>query len=224
MPFIYDVKVYHISFGDRVFMHRNGVIYQAEYRGLKVEDCMSNIYTKHIFWLGKKQGEVEINCYTNIYKSIEDATQEKNVIVANKIDMETFSNKYLRHLLWDGIQFTGWVWDGSKPKKYATRESLKTCVIRQGKVELIDYNGNVYDIDQFQRFYQTADECRRNHTPNISMLDDDDDKDLTNKRDEFYEYVKHHCPGFESKIDWEYFKNNCTMPENLAKQVRVWMG
>lgn len=46
------VSVYPVSFGTRVFMHRNGVIYQAEYRGIKVTEdgiCGHNVNTQHIF-------------------------------------------------------------------------------------------------------------------------------------------------------------------------------
>lgn len=42
------------------------------------------------------------------------------------------------------------------------------------------------------------------------------------KHDEFYAYVKHHCPGFEDKIEWEYFQAYKTMPWNLSQQVKFW--
>lgn len=220
------VPVCPFSFGTRVFMHKDGVIYQAEYRGMKVKDdniCGHNVNTKHIFWLGKKLGEIEIDSYKSIYRTVEDATQEKNAITFEKMNIEDFSKKYLLHLLWDGIQFWGWIWDGSKPIKRTPRERLRSCLIRQGEIELIDYHDNVYDINDFSRFYQTAEECRQNHTPKIAMLDDEEDEDFAeNKRNEFYEYVAHHCPGFEDKIDWMYFQNLDTMPNNLAEQVRVW--
>ena len=107
------------------------------------------------------------------------------------------------------------------PGRYAER--LKGCVIHQGEIEFIDCQGNVYDANKFNRFYQTAEECRENNTPKIMMLDDEDDEEFAErKRDEFYEYVAHHCPGFENEIDWEYFYNLRPMSENLAEQVRVW--
>lgn len=81
----------------------------------------------------------------------------------------------------------------------------------------------MYDANKFNRFYQTAEECRENNTPKIMMLDDEDDEEFAErKRDEFYEYVAHHCPGFENEIDWEYFYNLRPMSENLAEQVRAW--
>ena len=32
----------------------------------------------------------------------------------------------------------------------------------------------------------------------------------------------HHCPGFEGKIEWEYFQAYKTMPWNLSQQVKFW--
>lgn len=220
------VSVYPVSFGTRVFMHRNGVIYQAEYRGIKVTEdgiCGHNVNTQHIFWLGNKQGEIEVASNISIYTTVQDATQERNAIALNKINIENFSKKYLLHLLWNGIQFSGWLWDGSRPICRTPRERLKGCVIHQGEIEFIDCQGNVYDANKFNRFYQTAEECRENNTPKIVMLDDEDDEEFAErKRDEFYEYVAHHCPGFENEIDWEYFYNLRPMSENLAEQVRAW--
>ena len=220
------VSVYPVSFGTRVFMHRNGVIYQAEYRGIKVTEdgiCGHNVNTQHIFWLGNKQGEIEVASNISIYTTVQDATQERNAIALNKINIENFSKKYLLHLLWNGIQFSGWLWDGSRPICRTPRERLKGGVIHQGEIEFIDCQGNVYDANKFNRFYQTAEECRENNTPKIMMLDDEDDEEFAErKRDEFYEYVAHHCPGFENEIDWEYFYNLRPMSENLAEQVRVW--
>lgn len=100
------VSVYPVSFGTRVFMHRNGVIYQAEYRGIKVTEdgiCGHNVNTQHIFWLGNKQGEIEVASNISIYTTVQDATQERNAIALNKINIENFSKKYLLHLLWNGI-------------------------------------------------------------------------------------------------------------------------
>lgn len=47
------VSVYPFPFGTRVFMHRNGVIREAEYRGMRIKDtgiCGNNVDTEHIFW------------------------------------------------------------------------------------------------------------------------------------------------------------------------------
>lgn len=54
------------------------------------------------------------------------------------------------------------------------------------------------------------------------MLDEEEDDFAKQKRDEFCEYVKHHCPGFEDKIEWEYFQAYKTMPWNLSQQVKFW--
>lgn len=51
------VSVYPFPFGTRVFMHRNGVIREAEYRGMRIKDtgiCGNNVDTEHIFWFGSK--------------------------------------------------------------------------------------------------------------------------------------------------------------------------
>lgn len=63
------VSVYPVSFGTRVFMHRNGVIYQAEYRGIKViEDgiCGHNVNTQHIF-LVRQQTRRNRGCFKYKY-------------------------------------------------------------------------------------------------------------------------------------------------------------
>lgn len=54
------------------------------------------------------------------------------------------------------------------------------------------------------------------------MLDEEGDDFAKQKHDEFYAYVKHHCPGFEDKIEWEYFQAYKTMPWNLSQQVKFW--
>lgn len=220
------VPVYPFPFGTRVFMHKDGVIREAEYRGMIVKDshfCGCNVITEHIFWFGNKLGEEKITVRNCIYKTVEDAAKETNSVPCNGLDMQRFSQKYLSHLIWNGIQFCGWLWDGSKPIQRVPRENLKACEIYMGELTFIDRHENMYDAKHFQRFYQTAEMCRKDHAPNIAMLDDEDEEDLAEKkREEFYKYVAHHCPGFEDKIDWEYFYNLRSMPENLAEQVRVW--
>lgn len=118
------VSVYPFPFGTRVFMHRNGVIREAEYRGMRIKDT--------------------------------------------------------------GI-----------------------C-------------GNNVDTEHFRRFYQTSKQCREANKPKIVMLDEEGDDFAKQKHDEFYAYVKHHCPGFEDKIEWEYFQAYKTMPWNLSQQVKFW--
>lgn len=91
-----------------------------------------------------------------------------------------------------------------------------------GEVTFVDYSGNEYDAEYFQRFYQTAEQCREANKPKIVMLDEEGDDFAKQKHDEFYAYVKHHCPGFEDKIEWEYFQAYNTMPWNLSQQVKFW--
>lgn len=67
-----------------------------------------------------------------------------------------------------------------------------------------------------------AKQCREANKPKIVMLDEEGDDFAKQKHDEFYAYVKHHCPGFEDKIEWEYFQAYKTMPWNLSQQVKFW--
>lgn len=141
------VSVYPFPFGTRVFMHRNGVIREAEYRGMRIKDtgiCGNNVDTEHIFWFGSKLGEEKFKVSMPIYKTAEDAAQETNPVQYEVLNIESFSLKYLPYLVWDGIQFCGWLWDGSRPVKRATREPLRVCKIYGGKVTFVDYSGNEY--------------------------------------------------------------------------------
>lgn len=220
------VSVYSFSFGTRVFMHRNGAIREAEYRGMIIKDtniCGQDVATEHIFWFGGKLGEEKIKASMPIYKTAEDAAQETNPIQYEVLNIESFSLRYLPYLIWDGIQFCGWLWDGSRPVKRAIRESLKVCEIYGGEITFIDYHGNRYNTEHFRRFYQTAEECRAANKPNIVMLDEEEDAFVAQKRDEFCEYVKHYCPGFEDKIEWKHFQAYSTMPWNLSRQVTNWI-
>lgn len=158
-----------------------------------------------------------------IYKTAEDAAKEADPIQYEMLNIESFSLRYLPHLVWDGIQFCGWLWDGSRPVKRATRELLRICKIYGGEVTFVDYSGNEYYAEHFRRFYQTAEQCRKANKPKIVMLDEEEDDFAKQKRDEFYAYVKHHCPGFEDKIEWEYFQKNNTMPWNLSRQITNWI-
>lgn len=220
------VSVYPFPFGTRVFIHINGTIREAEYRGMRIKDtytCVNNVVAEHIFWFGSKLGEGKFKVSMPIYKTAEDAAQEINPIQCEVLNIESFSLRYLSHLVWDGIQFWGWLWDGSRPIKRAIRESLRVCKIYGGEVTLIDYHGNEYDAEHFRRFYQTAEECRAANKPNIVMLDEEEDAFVAQKRDEFCEYVKHYCPGFEDKIEWKHFQAYNTMPWNLSRQVTNWI-
>lgn len=77
-----------------------------------------------------------------IYKTAEDAAKEADPIQYEMLNIESFSLRYLPHLVWDGIQFCGWLWDGSRPVKRATRELLRICKIYGGEVTFVDYSGN----------------------------------------------------------------------------------
>lgn len=68
----------------------------------------------------------------------------------------------------------GWLWDGSRPIKRSTRESLNACEIYRDKIAFIDYHGNKYDAEYFQRFTQTAEQCRSANKPRIVMLDEEE--------------------------------------------------
>ena len=172
-----NVLIYDIPFGIRVFMHRDGVIREAKYRGMIVKDpgiCGRNMYVEYIFWFGSKLGEGKIETSTSIYKTLEDAKREVNPIQHKILDIKSFSLRYLSCLIWDGIQFYGWLWDGSRPIKRSTRESLNACEIYRDKIAFIDYHGNKYDAEYFQRFTQTADQCRSANKPRIVMLDEEE--------------------------------------------------
>lgn len=69
------VSVYPFPFGTRVFMHRNGVIREAEYRGMRIKDtgiCGNNVDTEHIFWFGSKLGEEKFKVSMPKYEEKED--------------------------------------------------------------------------------------------------------------------------------------------------------
>lgn len=54
-----NVLIYDIPFGIRVFMHRDGVIREAKYRGMIVKDsgiCGRNMYVEYIFLVWKQIG------------------------------------------------------------------------------------------------------------------------------------------------------------------------
>lgn len=78
------VSVYPFPFGTRVFMHRNGVIREAEYRGMRIKDtgiCGNNVDTEHIFWFGSKLGEEKFKVSMPIYKPLK--MQHKKPILYN---------------------------------------------------------------------------------------------------------------------------------------------
>lgn len=99
-----NVLIYDIPFGIRVFMHRDGVIREAKYRGMIVKDpgiCGRNMYVEYIFWFGSKLGEGKIETSTSIYKTLEDAKREVNPIQHKILDIKSFSLRYLSCLIKD---------------------------------------------------------------------------------------------------------------------------
>lgn len=106
---------------------------------------------------------------------IEEMIADYKGRIYEMLNIESFSLRYLPHLVWDGIQFCGWLWDGSRPVKRATRELLRICKIYGGEVTFVDYSGNEYYAEHFRRFYQTAEQCRKANKPKIVMLDEEYD-------------------------------------------------
>jgi hypothetical protein len=219
----YYVSMFPFKFGARVYFHDDGVIREAEYRSMEVIHNGLGITTNHLFWCGKQTGFKTLKGnHRFVYPTIEDAYQERNRISTQQIDIENFSNKYMSHLNWDGISFSGWIWDGSKPVRRSPREVINGVRLEKDKSSvLLLRNNNVIPLEQFARFYRTADECRADHVPAVATIEDEDNEYFEEqKRKEFYDYVVHHCPGFEDKIDWEYFQSLESMPSNLAEQVK----
>ena len=96
-----NVLIYDIPFGIRVFMHRDGVIREAKYRGMIVKDpgiCGRNMYVEYIFWFGSKLGEGKIETSTSIYKTLEDAKREVNPIQHKILDIKSFSQMPVRYI------------------------------------------------------------------------------------------------------------------------------
>ena len=137
------------------------------------------------------------------------------------LNIESFSLRYLQHLVWDGVQFYGWLWDGSRPVKRATREPLRVCEIYGGEVTFVDYSGNEYYAEHFRRFYQTAEQCREANKPKIVTLDEEEG-DLQNRSVMSFVNTSSIIVPALSKIEWEYFQAYKTMPWNLSQQVKFW--
>lgn len=222
----YYVSMFPFKFGTRVYFHDDGVIREAEYRSMEVIHNGLGIITKHLFWCGKQTGFKTLKGdHRFVYPTIEDAYQERNRISTQQIDMGDFSKKYMSHLNWNGISFSGWIWDGAKPV-------LRSPSLPHGRIIGIHVekdkpsmailnNNNTIPLEQLARFYQAADECRADHIPAVATIEDEDNEYFEEqKRKEFYDFVVHHCPGFEDKIDWEYFQSSESMPWNLAEQVK----
>lgn len=201
----YFVPVYSFPFGTRVFIHDNGVIREVEYRGMTVKDtgiCGRNLKVEYIFWFGKDIRERKVTTAT-IYRTAKAATMEVDRVPVEILGMRLFSLKHLPHLMWDGIRFYGWIWDGSRPVEKPVLEYLMACEIRKGKVTFIDYNKNEYDADRFRCFYQTPEICRAANKPKVVMLDEDQDNTEEMMYKEFYEYIKSHYPDIKADMDRE---------------------
>lgn len=82
------------------------------------------------------------------------------------------------------------------------------------------------DLQTDKIWYSSSLACKvANKVTIVEFSDEDADEDFAEqKREEFREYVAHHAPDFEDKIDWEYFMNGNSMPWNLSEQIRVWMS
>lgn len=74
------------------------------------------------------------------------------------------------------------------------------------------------------KWYLTKEACEQKSVFEFADDDNSDEDFAERKREEFREYVAHHAPDFEDKIDWEYFMNEKSMPWNLSEQIRVWMS
>ena len=93
---------------------------------------------------------------------------------------------------------------------------------------MYDYLTGEFTIKLADGWYLTKEACDEAHEFDFDVVefeDEEPDEDdfAEQKREEFRDYVAHHCPGFEDRIDWEYFMNLKSMPENLAMQVENWM-
>lgn len=120
---------------------------------------------------------------------------------------------------------------GYKNVKYAY--TWDQCEVRRKSVGQAACPHFGYDYLKGKFFFELADgwfvteqECREAHGVDdvVEFEDEEPDEDdfAEQKREEFRDYVAHHCPGFEDRIDWEYFMNLKSMPENLAMQVENW--
>lgn len=90
-----------------------------------------------------------------------------------------------------------------------------------------DYLTDSFDywVGYKNKHYPTLEQCVADNKVTFVDFDEDEDEDFAEqKREEFHEYVAHHAPDFEDKIDWEHFMNEKSMPWNLSEQIRVWMS
>ena len=81
-----------------------------------------------------------------------------------------------------------------------------------------------YCVNYKNKYYPTLEQCIADNKVSFVDFDKDDEDFSEQKREEFREYVAHHAPDFEDKIDWEYFMNEKSMPWNLSEQIKVWMS
>lgn len=223
------ILILPIKFGVRVYFHDNGVIREAEYIGMKAvlsNICGQGVMEKYIFWCGKKSGFKTLEgVRVLVYRTIDDAYMESNPIPMQKVNMEDFSRTYITHLNWDGFSFSGWKWNGSKPICCCPRNFYGKMIgiyIEKDKSPMaVLRDGDTIPFDYFDKFYQTANECRKQHSPVIETIEDEDNKYLEEqKRKEFYDYVVCYCPGLADQIDWELFDSEGSIFWNLAKQAQ----
>lgn len=103
--------------------------------------------------------------------------------------------------------------------------------IKENTLSYISFHGT-YDFlkDSFdicvglsEKYYPTIEQCIADNRVTVVDFDEEDNEDFAEqKREEFREYVAHHAPDFEDKINWEYFQNSKSMPWNLSEQIRLW--
>lgn len=76
--------------------------------------------------------------------------------------------------------------------------------------------------DPINNVYPTAEACEADNACKVIEFDDDEEF-AERKREEFEDYVRKVCgPEWCDMIDWEYFMNLKSMPENLSMQINVW--
>lgn len=89
-----------------------------------------------------------------------------------------------------------------------------------------DYLTDSFDywVGYTNKHYPTLEQCVADNKVTFVDFEEDNEDFAEQKREEFREYVAHHAPDFEDKIDWEYFMNEKSMPWNLSEQIKVWMS
>lgn len=122
----------------------------------------------------------------------------------------------------DAYTFSRWYWDGGMARE--AEMTFNEILCDKDGLHLLGMHFCRVSYEAVTT-YATKEECEAQNTMQVVEFEDEepDEEDFAEqKREEFRDYVAHHCPGFEDKIDWEYFMNLKSMPENLAMQVENW--